>query len=98
MDTAYLTTCCQALHGQMEYPTDELAVHLVRAQQLAQSIVQVSARYNAIPKEKQTSQKAFIHGLRDRIREFAATLPPHIRVNRELFPAHPGARPGWNAS
>ncbi|KAK3906352.1 protein priB [Staphylotrichum tortipilum] len=84
MNTSYLTTCCRALHGQMEYPTDELVVHLVRAQQLSQSISQGFARRKAIPNENQIPQGNFIQGLRERIRTFAAALPSHIRANPSL--------------
>jgi len=83
MNTSYLTTCCRALHGQMEYPTDELVVHLVRAQQLSQSVSQGFARRKAGYVESQMSQAAFIQGLQDRIQGFAAALPPHIRTNRK---------------
>lgn len=86
MNSSYLATCCRALHNQMEYPTDELLVHLVRAQQLSQSISQAFARRNAMPSENQAPKAAFIQGLLDRIRGFAANLPPHIRVNREHSP------------
>lgn len=83
MNTSYLATCCRALHGQMEYPTDELVVHLVRAQQLSQSISQGFARRKTVPNESQIPQAVFIQGLRERIRTFAAALPPHIRANRK---------------
>ncbi|GAB1320540.1 Transcription factor domain-containing protein [Madurella fahalii] len=85
MNTSYLTTCCRALHSQMEYPTDELLVHLVRAQQLSQSISQGHARRNATPRENQVPEAAFVQGLRDRIRAFAVGLPPHIRVNPSII-------------
>lgn len=86
MNTSYLTTCCRALHRQREYPTDELLVHLIRVQHLAQGISQGLSRRNGIPKDNQTSKLAFIQGLRDRILEFAAALPPHIRANRKNYP------------
>ncbi|KXX74315.1 Protein priB [Madurella mycetomatis] len=85
MNTSYLTTCCRALHSQMEYPTDELLVHLVRAQQLSQSISQGFARRNATPSEDQVPEAVFVQNLRDRIRGFAAGLPPHIRVNPSIM-------------
>ncbi len=95
MNTSYLATCCRALHGQMEYPTDELVLHLVRAQQLSQSISQGFARRKALPNENQIPQANFIQGLRERIRTFAGALPPHIRANRTPLPCpsavpHPG--------
>jgi hypothetical protein len=83
MNTPYLTTCCRALHSQMQYPTDELVVHLVRTAQLSQSIVQAFVRRSTSPCKSQTSKAAFIQGMRERIRTFAAGLPPQIRVNRE---------------
>ncbi|KAK4242585.1 protein priB [Achaetomium macrosporum] len=84
MNTSYLATCCLALHNQMEYATDELVVHLVRAQQLSQSISQAFARRKATPGENQIPQAAFIQGLLERIRGFASALPPHIRANVSL--------------
>ncbi|KAL1837031.1 hypothetical protein VTJ49DRAFT_4342 [Mycothermus thermophilus] len=44
---SYLAACCRVLHRQREHPTDELLVHLVRAQQLSQSIAQVFGRLKA---------------------------------------------------
>lgn len=38
ISTPYLDVACDALSARMEYPGDELAVYLVRIQQLAQSI------------------------------------------------------------
>ncbi|KAK4114046.1 hypothetical protein N656DRAFT_796558 [Canariomyces notabilis] len=84
MNTSYLTTCCRALHSQMQYPTDELVVHLVRTAQLSQSIVQAFVRRSTSPCKSQTSKAAFIQGMRERIRTFAAGLPPQIRVNPSL--------------
>ncbi|KAK4157889.1 hypothetical protein C8A00DRAFT_11257 [Chaetomidium leptoderma] len=84
MNTSYLATCCQALHGQKEYPTDELVVHLVRAQQLCQSISQGFAQRKAVPEEKRLPQATFVQGLQERIQAFAAPLPPHIRTYPSL--------------
>ncbi|KAK4123769.1 hypothetical protein N657DRAFT_573578 [Parathielavia appendiculata] len=84
MNTSYLATCCQALHSQMEYPTDELAVHLVRTQQLSQSILQAFSRRKAVSDENQPSPRALIPHLMDRIQGFAASLPPHIRADPSL--------------
>lgn len=92
VNTAYLATCCRALHSQMEYPTDELVVHLVRAQQLNQSICQAFARRNAASKESRMPQAAFVKALQERIQAFAATLPPHIRADRRS----PARLPGYD--
>lgn len=81
VNTSYLATCCRALHGHMEYPTDELVVHLVRAQQLAQGISQGFARRKALPDEDRLPQAAFIRSLQERIQAFAAALPPHMMAN-----------------
>lgn len=92
MNTSHLAACCKALHGRMEYPTDELVVHLVRAEQLVQSMSQASLRRNMMPKESRMSQATFIQGVRDRIQAFAATLPPQVKANRKfssVFPASP---------
>ena len=83
MNTSYLATCCRALHRQREHPTDELVVHLVRAQQLSQSISQGFARRNAGQNESQVPQAAFVQVLRERIQAFVAALPPHIRADRK---------------
>jgi hypothetical protein len=89
LNTSYLATCCRALHSQMEYPTDELVVHLVRTQQLSQSVSQAFARLKAVPDGNQPSPKTLIQGLRERIQKFAAALPPHIRANRGCFSLQP---------
>jgi hypothetical protein len=85
MNTSYLATCCRALHTQREYPTDELVVHLVRAQQLSQSISQGFARRKAGQSESQVPQAAFVQVLQNRIRGFAAALPPHIKADRTCW-------------
>jgi hypothetical protein len=66
----------------MEHPTDELVVHLVRAQQLNQSILQAFAQRNASCNEKRLTQASFVKALQDRIQSFTASLPPHIRADR----------------
>jgi hypothetical protein len=85
VNTSYLGTCCRALLSQREYPTDELVVHLVRAQQLLQSISQGFARRKAVSNENRVPQAAFIQSLQERIRGFAAALPPHIRADSTSF-------------
>jgi hypothetical protein len=70
----------------MEYPTDELVVHLVRAQQLAQGISQGFARRKVVPDDNRLPQAAFIQSLRERIQTFAAPLPALIRANRKPPP------------
>ncbi|KAH6636618.1 hypothetical protein F5144DRAFT_187219 [Chaetomium tenue] len=84
VNTPYLATCCRALLGQMEYPTDELVVHLCRAQQLSQSITLAFDRRKAVPSHNRIPQTAFIQGLQERVRGFVAALPPHIKTNRSL--------------
>ncbi len=83
MNTSYLATCCRALHRQREHPTDELVVHLVRAQQLSQSISQGFARRKAGQNESQVPQAAFVQVLQGRVQAFVAALPPHIRADRK---------------
>lgn len=71
----------------MEYPTDELVVHLVRAQQLLQGISQGFAQRKTAPSEKRVPYVRLIHGLRERIRRAASALPAHIMANRAYY--HP---------
>lgn len=50
MNTSYLAHCCRILEEKMEYPTDQLAVFLVRTQQILQSISMTLAfRNNSLP-------------------------------------------------
>ncbi|KAK4247739.1 hypothetical protein C7999DRAFT_40971 [Corynascus novoguineensis] len=84
VNTSYLASCCRALLSQMEYPTDELVVHLVRAQQLLHSISQGFARLKASSSENRLSQANFIHDMLERIRGIASGLPPHIGANPTL--------------
>lgn len=50
MNTSYLTHCCRTLEDKMEYPSDQLAVLLVRTQQISQSISMTLAfRNNNLP-------------------------------------------------
>lgn len=48
MKTEYLDSCCRVLEEQMEYPSDRLAVHFVRIQQLSQSISMTLASPNKL--------------------------------------------------
>jgi hypothetical protein len=66
----------------MQYETDELLVHLCRAQQLSQSITQAFDRRKAVPADNRIPQAAFIQGLQERVRGFVAALPPHIKTDR----------------
>ncbi|KAH6850201.1 hypothetical protein B0I37DRAFT_352715 [Chaetomium sp. MPI-CAGE-AT-0009] len=84
VSTPYLATCCRALLTQMEYPTDELLVHLCRAQQLSQSITQAFERRKAVPSENRIPQAAFIQSLQERVRGFLPALSPHIKTNPSL--------------
>lgn len=50
MNTTYLAHCCRVLEEEMEYPSDQLVVFLVRTQQLWQSISMTLAfRNNSLP-------------------------------------------------
>ncbi|KAK4147041.1 uncharacterized protein C8A04DRAFT_9434 [Dichotomopilus funicola] len=84
INLSYLTTCCHVLLTRMEHPTDELVVHLVRAQRLLQSISQGFARRKAMLKESRVPQTAFVAALKERVRGFAAALPAHVKGNVSL--------------
>lgn len=85
INLSYLTTCCHVLLTRMEHPTDELVVHLVRAQRLLQSISQGFARRKAMLKESRVPQTAFVAALKERVRGFAAALPAHVKGNGMIF-------------
>lgn len=46
MNTSHLDQCCRILEEEMEFPTDKVAVLLVRIQRLAQSISQALTSRN----------------------------------------------------
>ena len=83
MNTAYIEACCRVLENKKEYPTDEVAVWLVRGLQLAQSISMTPA----IRMGMQTMDLPLpivIKGLKQQLQAFRNSLPPHLRNNDPL--------------
>ncbi|KUI65676.1 Glycoprotein-N-acetylgalactosamine 3-beta-galactosyltransferase 1 [Cytospora mali] len=74
MNTSYLEACCRALKEKMEYPTDEVAVYLIRTQQLSQSISMTLAfRSTSLP------LSLIVKGFREQIDELRTSMPQNIK-------------------
>ncbi|KAK0621380.1 hypothetical protein B0T17DRAFT_493895 [Bombardia bombarda] len=86
MNTSYLEACCFVLESKMEYPTDEILVWLVRAQQLTQQISWTLAlrSYSLQPATSHGNPPLMIvvSKFREQLKTFRQTLPPHLRDNR----------------
>lgn len=80
MNTSYLAHCCRILEEKMEYSTDNLAVALVRTQQLAQSISTTLAfRKNSLP------LTIMITSFQHEIDQLRTTIPEALQHNRRSF-------------
>lgn len=86
MSTSYLEACCRVLETQMEYPTDELLVWFVRAQQLSQSIsLTLSFRANAsLQQPADVPMSLIIKSFKQQLQAFKSTLPPQLKSNGSL--------------
>ncbi|KUI59835.1 hypothetical protein VP1G_07056 [Cytospora mali] len=74
MNTSYLEACCRVLKEKMEYPTDELAVYLIRTQQLSQSISMTLAfRSTSLP------LSIIVKGFREQIDQLRRSMPQSIK-------------------
>lgn len=89
MSTTYLDACIQALKEANEYPTDELLIHLVEIQKLAQSIsftLDVSNGGSFLGGSlQQLPITMVIDSFQEQLDNFKASLPMKYRENREYF-------------
>lgn len=83
MNKSYLEACCGVLERNMEYPSDELLVSLVRTQYLAQSISLTFAfTSNSILTDLPLAM--IVESFRQQIEALRASLPGDVRDNRAL--------------
>lgn len=75
MNTTYLDDCCHALEKQMEYPTDQLVVLLVRTQHLSRSVSMTLSFRN--PKDS-LPLPIIIQSFQHEIRQLRETIPEHL--------------------
>jgi hypothetical protein len=80
MNTTYLDLLCRVLENKAQYPTDKLAAHLVKVQQLAQNI--------SLTLSSNTSSQLFllpttmvVKNLQSQIENLKANLPADLREN-----------------
>lgn len=64
MNVTYLDHCCRTLEARMEYPSDHLAVLLVRTQRLSQSISMTLALRNRDSMPLSLIVQSFQHEIR----------------------------------
>lgn len=80
MNTTYLDLLCRVLENKAQYPTDKLAAHLVKVQQLAQNISltlssNMSSQLFLIP------TTMVVKNLQSQIENLKANLPADLREN-----------------
>ncbi|PHH54348.1 hypothetical protein CFIMG_000702RA [Ceratocystis fimbriata CBS 114723] len=87
MDTAAIDSWCSIIEMHNELPSDELLVHLVRIQRLAQIIsVTVSSSNDdrlatGVPP---APLSMVVHGLQQQLQDFKAGLPLHLRSSSAI--------------
>lgn len=83
MSTTHLDECCRFLTDNMEYPTDQLAVLLVKTQQLAQSIcTTLSSRSSMGSMPLAIIVRTFEH----EIEQLRSSVPQHLHRRGESPP------------
>ncbi|PNY28751.1 Uncharacterized protein TCAP_01325 [Tolypocladium capitatum] len=75
MNTSQLETCCKVLESNMEHPSDEYLVKLVKVQQLAQTISQTMAFDPAMP-AMSLPLTMVVKSFQDQLDAFRTTLLP----------------------
>ncbi|KAK6065602.1 hypothetical protein SCUP234_12490 [Seiridium cupressi] len=88
MNTIYLETVCRILGSRAEYPTDSLLVHLVKVQQLAQSMsVTMSANSGNFqrPQFSILPTVMVVKTLQSQIEDFKASLPADLQDHSGLM-------------
>lgn len=74
MNTNFLETCCRAIETNMEHPSDEYLVKLVRVQQLAQSISLTMAFDNLTQQAMNLPLTIVVRSFQDQLDQFSSTL------------------------
>lgn len=85
MNTSQLDSCCRLIETQMEHPSDEYLVKLVKIQQLAQTISLTMAFDPAMP-AMSLPLTMVVESFQDQLDTFRATLPESLAENREPPP------------
>lgn len=81
MNTTYLDDWCRVLEDEMEYPTDQLLVLLVRTQHLSRSVSMTLAFRNS---KDSLPLSIIIQSFQHEIRQLRQTIPEHL-VNCSQF-------------
>lgn len=84
MNTTYLDHCCRALEEQMEYPSDQLVVLMVRTQQIAQSISMTLAFRN---NRDSLPLPLVVQSFQHQVRQLRNTVPENLRENCQSIPS-----------
>lgn len=86
MSTGHLDACLSSILARREYPSDELLVHLVRTQQLSQSISLWLHDHDhsspSLPISMLTS--SFL----SQLKSLRSSVPPHLSMNATLLSHH----------
>lgn len=75
MNTTYLDDCCRVLEDEMEYPTDQLLVLLVRTQHLSRSVSMTLAFRN--PKDS-LPLSIIVQSFQHEISQLRQTIPEYL--------------------
>ncbi|KAJ4170041.1 hypothetical protein NW754_006182 [Fusarium falciforme] len=84
MNTSSLETCCKALEANMQYPSDEYLVKLVRIQQLAQSISLTMTVENIGQHAMKLPLTMVVRSFQDQLDQYRNSLGPRFSGNDNL--------------
>lgn len=83
MNTSSLETCCKVLEANMQYPSDEYLVKLVRIQQLAQSISLTMTVENIGQHAMKLPLTMVVRSFQDQLDQYRNSLGPRFSGNGE---------------
>ncbi|KAL6356191.1 hypothetical protein LRP88_09782 [Fusarium phalaenopsidis] len=84
LNTFSLETCCKALEANMQYPSDEYLVKLVRIQQLAQSISLTMTVENIGQHAMKLPLTMVVRSFQDQLDQYRNSLGPRFSGNDNL--------------
>lgn len=87
INTTYADECCKPIQERAEYSSDELLVHLVRIQQLAQSILGTMGPDTSTLQSMQLPMTVVAQSFQQQLDAFKAGLPEGLKTNG-MCPEH----------
>jgi len=78
MNTSYLEACCEIIEKHMEYPSDELLLHLVKIQMLSQSI-SMNFSFRGTGLQMDLPVGMIVRSFQQQIESYKTMLPQHLQ-------------------